>query len=82
MSKISGKRYRLKQAIRRLLLGIAAITVVVVVFTIYVNVRVENAAEGLVFENVASVPRNRVALLLEQIHRIVAAAPTAISQIG
>ena len=64
MSKISGKRNRLKQAIRRLLLGIAAIAVVVVVFTIYVNVRVENAAEGLVFENVASVPRNRVALLL------------------
>ena len=47
-----------------MLLGIAAIAVAVVVFTVYVNVRVENAAEGLVFDNVASVPRNRVALLL------------------
>lgn len=64
MDKITGKQKKLKQTVRHLLLGIAAIAVAVVVFTVYVNVRVENAAEGLVFDNVASVPRNRVALLL------------------
>lgn len=64
MDKITGKQKKLKQTVRHLLLGIAAIAVAVVVFTVYVNIRVENAAEGLVFDNVASVPRNRVALLL------------------
>lgn len=64
MDKITGKQKKLKQTVRHLLLGIAAIAVAVVVFTVYVNVRVENAAEGLVFDSVASVPRNRVALLL------------------
>lgn len=64
MDKITGKQKKVKQTVRHLLLGIAAIAVAVVVFTVYVNIRVENAAEGLVFDSVVSVPRNRVALLL------------------
>lgn len=64
MDNNSDKRTKLKRAVKYTLLGIAAVVAAVVVFTVYVNFRVENAAKGFVFDNVASVPRNRVALLL------------------
>lgn len=53
-----------RSPIKKLLLGLCAILVVAMAFTIYANIRVENSAIGRTYASVDSVPHNRVALLL------------------
>ena len=53
-----------KILIKRVLLSLGAFLLLVVAFTVYANVRVENAAERRLYATVDSVPHNKVALLL------------------
>ena len=53
-----------KTLIKRVVLSLSAFLLLVVAFTIYANVRVENAAEKRLYATVDSVPHNKVALLL------------------
>lgn len=53
-----------KTLIKRIALSVGAFLLLVIVFTVYANVKVENAAEGIIFTSVDSVPHNKVALLL------------------
>lgn len=53
-----------KTLIKRVLLSLSAFLLLVVAFTIYANVRVENAAGRRLYATVDSVPHNKVALLL------------------
>lgn len=53
-----------KTLIKRVLLSLGAFLLLVVAFTVYANVRVENAAERRLYATVDSVPHNKVALLL------------------
>ena len=53
-----------KTLIKRVLLSLGAFLLLVVAFTVYANVRVENAAEKRLYATVDSVPHNKVALLL------------------
>lgn len=53
-----------KKYIKWSFLGILAILVVAVLFTIYVNIHVENLAKKRLYEDIDSVPHYKVALLL------------------
>lgn len=53
-----------RSPIKKLLLGLCAILVVAMAFTVYANIRVENSAIGRTYASVDSIPHNRVALLL------------------
>lgn len=50
--------------IRRIALSLCAFLLLIVAFTVYANVKVENAAESRIYISIDSVPRNKVALLL------------------
>lgn len=50
--------------IRRVILSFTIFAAVVVLFTIYANVRVEQAARDNLYEEIDNIPRNKVALLL------------------
>lgn len=49
---------------KRVGLGLCGFAALAVAFTVYANVRVERAAEGRLYADVADMPHNRVALLL------------------
>lgn len=53
-----------KKLLKRILLSLSAFLLLVVAFTIYANLKVENAAEGRIYSDLDSVPYNKVALLL------------------
>lgn len=53
-----------KVLFNRILLSLGVFLVLVVVFTVYANVKVENASEGRIYSSVDSIPNNKVALLL------------------
>lgn len=53
-----------KTLIKRVVLSLSAFLLLVVAFTIYANVRVENVAGRRLYATVDSVPHNKVALLL------------------
>lgn len=53
-----------KILIRRIALSLCAFLLLIVAFTVYANVKVENAAESRIYISVDSVPHNKVALLL------------------
>lgn len=53
-----------KILIRRIALSLCAFLLLIVAFTVYANVKVENAAESRIYFSADSVPRNKVALLL------------------
>jgi len=53
-----------KVLIKRTLLSLGAFLVIIVAFTVYANVKVENASEGKIYSSVDSIPHNKVALLL------------------
>lgn len=50
--------------IKRILLSLVVFFALVVAFTVYANVKVENASEGKIYSSVDSIPHNKVALLL------------------
>ncbi|WP_303026891.1 ElyC/SanA/YdcF family protein [Duncaniella muris] len=50
--------------IKRITLSLVAFLLLVIIFTVYANVKVERAAEGKIYTSVDSVPHNKVALLL------------------
>ena len=50
--------------IKRITLSLAAFMLLVIIFTVYANVKVERAAEGKIYTSVDSIPHNKVALLL------------------
>ncbi|WP_301196513.1 ElyC/SanA/YdcF family protein [Muribaculum intestinale] len=50
--------------IKRITLSLVAFMLLVIIFTVYANVKVERAAEGKIYTSVDSVPHNKVALLL------------------
>lgn len=54
----------MRQLYRRILLCITVFVIIAIVFTIIVNVKVDNTTRGDIYTNVDSVPCNRVALLL------------------
>ena len=56
--------WKKKKLIRGIILSLTAFAVVIVIFTIYANVKVERAARYRLYDDVASVPYNRVSLLL------------------
>lgn len=53
-----------KILIKRILLSLVVFLALVVAFTVYANVKVENASEGKIYSSVDSIPYNKVALLL------------------
>lgn len=56
--------WKKKKLIRGIILSLTAFAVVIVIFTIYANFKVERAARHRLYDDVASVPYNRVSLLL------------------
>lgn len=50
--------------IKRITLSLVAFMLLVIIFTVYTNVKVERAAEGKIYTSVDSIPHNKVALLL------------------
>lgn len=50
--------------VKRILSGLGAFVAVVIVFTLIVNLHVESKADGRIYNNVDSIPHNKVALLL------------------
>ncbi|ROT18077.1 hypothetical protein EEL51_10775 [Muribaculaceae bacterium Isolate-110 (HZI)] len=50
--------------IKRITLSLVAFLLLVIIFTVYANVKVERAAEGKIYTSVDSIPHNKVALLL------------------
>lgn len=50
--------------LKRIVLGLCSLIVLVIVFTIYANIRVENATNGHIYAEVDSIPHKKVALLL------------------
>lgn len=56
--------WKKKKLIRGIILSLTAFAVVIAIFTIYANVKVERAARHRLYDDVASVPYNRVSLLL------------------
>lgn len=56
--------WKKKKLIRGIILSLTAFAVVIAIFTIYANVKVERAARHSLYDDVASVPYNRVSLLL------------------
>lgn len=53
-----------KTLVKRVFFSLSVFLLLIVVFTVYANVKVENAAEGRLYASVDDVPRNKVALLL------------------
>lgn len=53
-----------KTLIKRILLSLGVFMLLVAGFTIYANVRVEQAAKEHIYSDVDSIPYNKVALLL------------------
>ncbi|MDE6120360.1 MAG: YdcF family protein [Muribaculaceae bacterium] len=53
-----------RKLIQFITIGIGALFFLTVVFTVYANVRVENASEARIYTCVDSIPHNKVALLL------------------
>lgn len=53
-----------KTYVKRIVLSLCSFVALVIAFTIYANIRVENAAHGRIYTNVDSIPHNKVALLL------------------
>lgn len=53
-----------KILIKRILLSLDAFLVLIVAFTVYANVKVENASVDRIYSSVDSIPHNKVALLL------------------
>lgn len=53
-----------KILIKRILLSLGAFLVLIVAFTVYANVKVENASVDRIYSSVDSIPHNKVALLL------------------
>lgn len=53
-----------KTVIKRIAVGLGAFLLVVVAFTLYVNIRVEQEAKGRIYTEMDSLPYNKVALLL------------------
>lgn len=53
-----------KVLFKRISAGLGALVLLIVAFTVYANVKVDNASYGKIFSSVDSIPRNRVALLL------------------
>lgn len=53
-----------KTIIRRVSLSLGVFVLLVVVFTVYANIKVENAAKGSIYTVMDSIPYNKVALLL------------------
>ncbi len=49
---------------KRILLSIAVFIAIVIVFTVIVNIKVANTTENRIYENVDSIPHNKVGLLL------------------
>lgn len=47
-----------------MVLSLCSFSVLVIAFTVFANIRVENAADGRIYTNVDSIPHNKVALLL------------------
>lgn len=56
--------WKKKKLIRGIILSLTAFAVVIAIFTIYANFKVERAARHRLYDDVASVPYNRVSLLL------------------
>lgn len=50
--------------IKRITLSLVAFLLLVIIFTVYANVKVERAAEGKIYTSVDYIPHNKVALLL------------------
>ena len=50
--------------IKRITLSLVAFLLLVIIFTVFANVKVERAAAGKIYTSVGSVPHNKVALLL------------------
>ncbi len=55
---------KVKTLIKRIALSLGAFQLLVIVFSVYANVRVEKTAEGKIFTFLNSVPHNKFALLL------------------
>ena len=53
-----------KTLIKRISLSLGAFFALIIIFTVYANVRVERAAEGRIHTSTDSLPHNKVALLL------------------
>ena len=53
-----------KILIKQMLLSLVVFLALVVAFTVYANVKVENASEEKIYSSVDSIPHNKVALLL------------------
>lgn len=49
---------------KRILLSIAVFIAIVIIFTVIVNIKVANTTENRIYENVDSIPHNKVGLLL------------------
>lgn len=64
IAKSAGKSIRKRIIIKRILLALGAFILLVVAFTVYANIRVENVAKNRIYSDVESVPHNKVALLL------------------
>lgn len=57
-------RPTIRKAIRLTAIALSALVVVTAIFTVVVNCNVDSAAAGRIYGDIASVPHNRVALLL------------------
>ncbi len=55
---------KVKVFIKRILRSLGAFLVIILAFTVYANVKVENASKGKIYSSVDSIPHNKVALLL------------------
>ena len=53
-----------KILIKRIILSICAFMLLAIAFTIYANLKVENAGKSRIYSSVDSIPHNKVALLL------------------
>lgn len=54
----------MKVVYKKVILGIAVFVTLVICFTVVVNIRVEAGTDNRIYENIDSIPHNRVALLL------------------
>lgn len=50
--------------LRGIALSLCAFLFLIIAFTVYANIRVEDAADGLIYEDADSIPHNKVGLLL------------------
>ena len=61
---MSEQEMKAKVFIKRILLSLGAFLIIILAFTVYANVKVENASKGKIYSSVDSIPHHKVALLL------------------